>query len=137
GTVSLVSRALRMNPVVVTPSRTEEKAVKAPASTWVVTTSDIASRPATSTVDHVRDVPGVDVASTGLTQHSVVARGFNNVFSGSLLVLTDNRLASVPSLRVNTYSLIPVTDDDIERIEMVLGPAWALYGPNVTNGVMH
>src|SRR6185436_20927220 len=56
---------------------------------------------------------------------------------GSLLVLTDNRWASVPSLRVNTYSLIPATDDDIDRIEMVLGPASALYGPNVTNGVMH
>lgn len=126
GTVPLVSRALRMNPIVVTPSRIEEKALKAPASTWVVGTEDIASRPTTSTVDHVRNVPGVDVASTGLTQHSVVARGFNNIFSGSLLVLTDNRWASVPSLRVNTYSLIPTTDEDIERIELVLGPGSAL-----------
>jgi len=33
GTVRLVSRALRMNPIVVTPSRTEEKVLKAPAST--------------------------------------------------------------------------------------------------------
>jgi outer membrane receptor for ferrienterochelin and colicins len=137
GMVTLVSRALRMNPIVVTPSRSEEKALKAPASTWVVNTRDIEARPATTTVDHVRNVPGVDVASTGLSQHSVVARGFNNVFSGSLLVLTDNRLASVPSLRVNTYSLIPTTDDDVDRVEVVLGPGSALYGPNVTNGVMH
>lgn len=137
GTVTLVSRALRMNPVVVTPSRTEEKALRAPASTWVVDTRDIASRPTTSSVDHVRGVPGVDVASNGLTQHNVVARGFNNVFSGSLFVLTDNRWASVPSLRMNAYNLIPATDDDIERIELVLGPGSALYGPNVSNGVMH
>ena len=137
GVVPLVSRALRMNPVVVTPSRNEEKALKAPASTWVVSAREIEARPATSSVDHVRSVPGVDVASTGLTQHSVVARGFNGVFSGSLLVLTDNRWASVPSLRVNTYSLIPTANEDIERIEMVLGPGSALYGPNVTNGVMH
>ena len=137
GTVTLVSRALRMNPIVVTPSRTEEKAVKAPASTWVVTTRDIESRPATTSVDHVRNAPGVDIASNGLTQHSVVARGFNNVFSGALFVLTDYRWASVPSLRVNTYSLIPATDEDIERIELVLGPGAALYGPNVSNGVMH
>ena len=67
GSVTLVSRALRMNPVVVTPSRTEEKALRAPASTWVVTTQDIESRPATSSVEHVRDVPGVDVATTGLS----------------------------------------------------------------------
>lgn len=137
GNVPLVSRALRMNPIVVTPSRVEEKAVRAPASTWVVGTRDIEARPATSSVEHVRDVPGVDVASNGLTQHNVVTRGFNNVFSGSLFVLTDYRWASVPSLRFNAYNLIPATDEDIERIELVLGPGSALYGPNVTNGVMH
>jgi iron complex outermembrane receptor protein len=137
GAVQLVSRALRMNPVVVTPSRSEEKALKAPASTWVVSTRDIEARPVTSPAEHVRTVPGVDIASTGLTQHSVVTRGFNGVFSGSMLVLTDNRAASVPSLRVNTYSLIPTTNEDVEKIEMVLGPGSALYGPNVTSGVMH
>jgi iron complex outermembrane receptor protein len=137
GTVTMISRELRMNPVVVTPSRTEEKALKAPASTYVVGTKDVEARPATSSVDHVRSVPGVDVASSGLVQHSVVARGFNNVFSGSMMVLTDNRWASVPSLRVNTYGLIPVTNEDVERIELVLGPGSALYGPNVANGVMH
>ncbi len=137
GDVPLVSRALRMNPVVVTPSRVEEKALRAPASTWVVGTRDIETRPATSSVEHVRDVPGVDVASNGLIQHNVVTRGFNNVFSGSLFVLTDYRWASVPSLRFNAYNLIPATDEDIERIELVLGPGSALYGPNVSNGVMH
>ena len=137
GAVALVSRALRMNPVVVTPSRIEEKAVKAPASTWVVDERDIRSRPATTAIDHVRMVPGVDVASTGLTQSNVVTRGFNNVFSGSLMVLTDYRWASIPSLRFNAYNLIPTADEDIDRIEFALGPGSALYGPNVSQGVMH
>lgn len=137
GTVQLVSRAFRLNPVVVTPSRIEEKALKAPASTWVVDRRDIESRPATTATDHVRSIPGVDVSSSGLTQTTVVTRGFNNVFSGSLLVLTDNRWASVPSLRFNAYNLIPTADEDIDRIELVLGPGSALYGPNVNQGVMH
>jgi iron complex outermembrane receptor protein len=67
----------------------------------------------------------------------VVARGFNNVFSGAMFVMTDNRWASVPSLRINAYNLIPTINDDIDRIEMVLGPGSALYGPNVDKGVMH
>ena len=58
-------------------------------------------------------------------------------FSGALLTLTDNRIARVPSLRLNAYNFIPVTNDDIERIEVVLGPGSALYGPNSANGVMH
>ncbi len=66
-----------------------------------------------------------------------MVRGFNNVFSGALMTLTDNRLAHVPSLRLNAYNFIPVVNDDIERIEVVLGPGSALYGPNSANGVMH
>ena len=137
GVVGLVSRALLQNPIVVSASRTEEKAHRAPASTHVVSRREIEERPAVSSADHVRDVPGVDVASNGVNQHNVVARGFNNVFSGSLFVLTDYRWASVPSLRFNAYNLIPTTNEDIERIELVLGPGSALYGPNVSNGVMH
>jgi outer membrane receptor for ferrienterochelin and colicins len=88
-------------------------------------------------VDHVRAVPGVDIATSGLVQSTVVARGFNNVFSGALLMITDYRIASVPSLRLNAPYMIPAVNEDIERIEVVLGPAAALYGPNSANGVLH
>jgi outer membrane receptor for ferrienterochelin and colicins len=82
-------------------------------------------------------LPGVDVVTSGLTQHNVVTRGFNNAGSGQLLVLTDNRYAAVPSLRINAYNFIPLTPFDIDHIEVVRGPGAALYGPNTTAGVMH
>ncbi|HET9948746.1 MAG TPA: TonB-dependent receptor, partial [Longimicrobiales bacterium] len=63
--------------------------------------------------------------------------GFNNIFSGALHMLTDYRLASVPSLRVNLMHFIPATELDVERMEVVLGPGSALYGPNTANGVVH
>ncbi|MEO5567909.1 MAG: TonB-dependent receptor, partial [Gemmatimonadaceae bacterium] len=68
---------------------------------------------------------------------NVVTRGFNNIFSGALMTLIDNRFASVPSLRVNVPYLMSTQSEDIERIEVVLGPGAALYGPNSANGVMH
>ena len=122
---------------VVSASRRQEKILEAPASVAVVEAHEIRNRPALSVVEHVRDLPGVDFSQTGLAQSNVVVRGFNNVFSGALLTLTDNRIARVPSLRLNAYNFIPVTNDDIERIEVVLGPGSALYGPNSANGVMH
>jgi iron complex outermembrane receptor protein len=137
GTVELTSFTFELDPVVVTASRTQEKALDAPASVYTVESEDIEERTATTPVDHMRTLPGADVVTTGLAQHNVVARGFNNVFSGALFVLTDNRWATVPSLRFNAYNLIPVTSEDIERIEFVLGPGSALYGPNVDKGVMH
>ncbi|NIN72734.1 MAG: TonB-dependent receptor [Gemmatimonadetes bacterium] len=137
GTVELTSIVFRLNPVVVTASRTQEKALDSPASVYTVESEEIQERTTTTAVDHMRSLPGADVVTTGLAQHNVVARGFNNVFSGALFVLTDNRWASVPSLRFNAYNLIPATNEDIDRIEFVLGPGSALYGPNVDKGVMH
>ena len=122
---------------VVSASRRQEKALDAPASISIVEAAEIRARPALSVAEHVRDQPGVDFAKTGLVQSNVVARGFNNVFSGALLTLTDNRIARVPSLRLNAQNFIPATNQDIERIEVVLGPGSALYGPNSASGVMH
>ncbi len=137
GNVQLTSIVFRLNPVVVTASRTQEKALDSPSSVYTVDSEAIEERTATTAVEYIRTLPGADVVTTGLAQHNVVARGFNNVFSGALFVLTDNRWASVPSLRFNAYNLIPVTSEDIDRIEFVLGPGSALYGPNVDKGVMH
>ena len=135
--VALSSVSVRLNPVVVSVGRHEQRALEAPASISVVDTREVEERPALAPTDHLRGMPGVDVVSTGLLQSNVVARGFNNVFSGALLMLTDYRYASVPSLRVNASYLIPVTNEDIGRMEVLLGPGAALYGPNSANGVLH
>ena len=135
--VALRSRALVLNPVVVTVSRRMEKALDAPASISTVSAEEVARTAAVTVADHVTTLPGIDRAQTGLAQGTVVARGFNNVFSGTLLTIIDNRYARVPSLRFNAYSMFPTTDLDIDRIEVSLGPGAALYGPNASSGVMH
>lgn len=129
--------SVRLDPVVVSASKRPEKAVSAPARTEVVSEAEIAVRPVTTPVEHLRNVPGVDVASTGVQSSNVVARGFNNIFSGALHALTDNRIAGIPSLRVNFLHMIPSNNDDVSRMEVVLGPGAALYGPNTANGILH
>ncbi|MEP6549887.1 MAG: TonB-dependent receptor, partial [Gemmatimonadales bacterium] len=126
-----------LDQVVTTASRAQEKVLDAPAAVFVVSEKEISERPSITVTDHLATIPGIDVARGGLMQANVVARGFNNIFSGSLLTLTDNRFAYVPSLRVNIPYLIPTTNEDIERIEVVLGPGAALYGPNAAGGVLH
>ena len=126
-----------LDQVVTTASRAPEKVLDAPASVSVVNEKQINERPSITVTDHIATLPGIDVARGGLMQANVVARGFNNIFSGALLTLTDNRFAYVPSLRVNIPYLIPTNNEDIERIEVVLGPGAALYGPNAAGGVLH
>lgn len=133
----LTERAFTLNPISVTTSKRVEKALDAPASVQVVDRVDIEERPATSLTDHVKEKAAVDVITAGVQGNYVVIRGFNNIFSGQTLSLTDNRIARVPSLRSNISHLQPTTNADIDRVEVVLGPASALYGPNAANGVIH
>ncbi|MGH7542122.1 MAG: TonB-dependent receptor domain-containing protein [Gemmatimonadota bacterium] len=114
-----------------------EKETEAPASVTSVERRDIEEIPTTTTAEHVMSEPGVDVIKTGLQSNYIVVRGFNNIFSGATLTLTDNRIARVPSLRANISHLNPVTNLDLQRIEVVLGPGSALYGPNAASGVIH
>ncbi len=135
--VELAPRAFNLNPLTVTTSRQEQKLLDAPASVSVVEQAEIESQPALTHMDYVEGKAGIDVIRSGLQQGYVVARGFNNIFSGSMLTLTDYRIARVPSLRANIAHLDPTTTADIQRIEIVLGPGSALYGPNAAQGVLH
>ena len=136
--VQLVATTTQLNPVVVSGGRGQpEKILDSPNSISVIETREIAERPTVTVADHLKGVPGVDVNAGGIAQANIVTRGFNNAFSGALLTLQDYRFAAVPSLRVNVPFLNTVTNEDIERVEVLLGPASALYGPNSANGVLH
>ena len=109
--IRLRSRALLLNQLVVTVSRREEKELDAPASVSTLTNQQISRIIARTPADHVKTLPGVDLASTGLTQSYAVVRGFNNVASGRLLSIVDNRYARIPALRINAINMIPITFD--------------------------
>ena len=120
-----------------TASRRPEKLLDAPASITVLESRDIASRTALTATEHLKALPAVDIITAGLNQSRVVIRGFNDLLSGSLLSLVDYRITRIPAIRLNAFQLIPTSNDDVERIEVVSGPASALYGPNSASGVMH
>ena len=134
--ITLVPRVLELDEVVVqSASLGREKAIEAPAAISVLDRGDILARPALTPVEHLKRLPGVDFNRLGLDQHRAVVRGFNEILSDRLLVLSDHRVARIPALRTNIYQLIP--SGDLERIEVISGPAAALYGPNSAGGVMH
>jgi iron complex outermembrane receptor protein len=135
--VEMEEQRYSLNPITVTASKTEEKLLDAPAMVEVAPISQIEALPATTPMEHIKNKAGVDVMTTGVQSNYVVVRGFNNIFSGATLTLTDNRIARVPSLRTNIAHLNPTTNLDLARMEVVLGPGSALYGPNAANGVIH
>ncbi|HSG48782.1 MAG TPA: TonB-dependent receptor [Longimicrobiales bacterium] len=87
--------------------------------------------------DALRAQAGTDLVDTGLGSRVIAFRGFNNVFGGSVRYLVDFRKASIPSLRANFMHFVPTATPDVDRMEMVLGPSSAIYGPNSANGVLN
>ena len=110
---------------------------ESPQTVIGIPAQDIVARATTNPTDHLAVMPAVDIIKGGLQTGHVVVRSFNNIFSGALHMLQDYRLAGVPSLRVNLMHFIPAIDEDLDRIEVVLGPSSALYGPNTANGIVH
>lgn len=135
--IALRPVGIQANPITVTASKRPEKLLDAPAAVTVLDSRTINSRIAITPTEHLKALPSVDIIVAGLNQSRVVIRGFNDLLSGSLLSMIDYRVTRIPAVRLNAFQLIPTSNEDVERIEVVSGPASALYGPNSANGVLH
>lgn len=134
---SLADAGNTLNEVVVSASRQSEKILDAPASVSVLDAREVQNQATPSVAAVLRNVEGVDMAQTGVDRYEVVLRGFNNAFSGAAYTLIDYRQGAIASLNANAHSMMPISNIDLERVEIVRGPGSALYGPGVDAGVVH
>jgi outer membrane receptor for ferrienterochelin and colicins len=126
------------NAVVVSASRRPEKITDAPASIQVIGKKELEQFTGSNTFELLSKVPGVEFTRTGVDHASINARGLNNAFNGKVFQMMDGRNSMTPlsgSLPMHNNSSI--VKDDIERIEVVLGPQTALYGPNAHNAIIN
>ena len=133
----LAPQPVELNKVVVSAGRRTERLLDAAASVSVVDEAAIQRRVATSPLDYVASTPGIDFAVQGLQGRQMVGRGFNGTFGPSLLMLSDYRNAALPSVRASLSYFLTPNADDLDRVEVVRGPASALYGSNAADGLVH
>jgi len=124
------------NLVVVTASRKPEKLTQAPATIDVMTSKDIEELTINPGELMARQ-KGVDYVRTGVEGMGINIRGFNSAFNIKNLQMNDNRLATLIATSLPLGLMSIVTKDDIDHVEVILGPAGALYGPNANNGLVN
>jgi len=122
---------------VVTASRTAQSPLDAPNSTSIITEQDVRLSGITKIPELLRRLAGIDIMETTASQTEVSMRGFNQRLSNKVLVLIDGRSAYTDLLGATLWSDLPVSVEEIQRIEVVRGPGSALYGADAFNGVVN
>lgn len=135
-----------LNVKIVSVSKSAESLFGAPLSASVVTRADMLRSGCTSIMEALRLVPGLIVREQSNGNYDIHLRGMDNVPPNASFDLTSNTttLVMVDSRPIYSYlrggtfwETLPVDLNDVERIEVVRGPAAALYGPNAVNGVIN
>lgn len=126
-----------MNVKVTTVSRTPQKLTEVASAIFVITQDDIRRSGATSIPDALRMAPGVQVDRIGTDKWAISIRGFNGFFSNKLQVLMDGRSVYTPLFSGTLWEQQDTLMEDIERIEVIRGPAASVWGANAVNGVIN
>jgi hypothetical protein len=117
-------------------SRHVQPISQSPSAVWVITREDIEASGAETIADIFRLVPGMDVVISSQLQTSLSARLEWNDENFYFLVLIDGREVNLEVTGQAPLEAQPISLEDIERIEVVRGPASSLYGANALAGTI-
>jgi len=124
---------LKADEVMVTATRTEKVAKEVPMTLSVVTEESIKQTGASSVGELLRDVPGVQLTSTGSA--GVFRLNLRGESGSRSLVMIDGVKISEQKSMDGAALLIDVSS--IERVEVIKGPASVLYGSEAIGGAIN
>jgi iron complex outermembrane receptor protein len=123
--------------VVVSASKVEQQLVNAPAAVSVVNAETIQNSPVNNMGDLLRAVPGLNVTQTSARDVNITTRGATSTLSTSQLALVDGRSVYLDFFGMVMWDLLPTNPNDIKQIEVIRGPASAVWGANAMSGVVN
>ncbi len=130
----------------VTATKRPEDLFEAPLSITIIKKEQIINSGANSIPEALRLAPGLIVRETTPGNFDVHIRGFDDItrsfisplpMNTIILVMINNRPTYSYFLGGTFWDALPVDINDIKQIEIVRGPASALYGPNAVAGVIN
>lgn len=130
-------KALDLGQIVVTPTKTARSIYEVPSSVSIITAEDIEESDARDLTDLLCSMEGAvvyDASGVG-TQGRLNMRGFWGGMSTHNLVLVDGIPINSAKDKLVDWNMIPL--ETIERIEVVRGPASALYGDTAFAGAIN
>ena len=123
--------------IVVTASKVEQQLVNAPATISVINAQTLATKPAADYAGLFRSVAGVNVSQTSARDLNITSRGATSTLSTTQLALIDGRSVYLDFFGFIGWDFLPLSFNEVKQIEIVRGPASAIWGANAMTGVVN
>ena len=123
--------------VVVSASKTEQKIVDAPATMSVFTPKMLEVNPAANYGDLLRTVPGVNVTQFSARDINITSRAATGSLATGQLAVIDGRSLYQDFFGFIMWDFMPTNMNEIKQIEVIRGPASAVWGANALSGVVN
>ncbi|HEX4568388.1 MAG TPA: TonB-dependent receptor, partial [Vicinamibacterales bacterium] len=123
--------------VVVSASKTEEKLINAPATMSVIGPDTIQSAPTQNFAELLRTVPGVNITQVSPRDINITTRAATSTLATGNLALLDGRTLYQDFFGFVMWDFLPVNLNEIKQVEVIRGPASAVWGANALYGVVN
>jgi outer membrane cobalamin receptor len=127
---------VELGQVVVTATRTEIEISDVPQSLSVITKDEIMNSPDRTIPEVIQRAAGVLITNNGPIG-SLTSANIRGSEAGQVLIMIDGRRINDAQNAQFDLSNLPLTKDEIERIEVLRGGASALYGADAMGGVIN
>lgn len=138
--------AMIMNKNVSSASKEEEDTFTSPLSSTVITRDEMRTYGISTIEEAFRLIPGMIVTEKANGIYDIQMRGLNNIPDNNLLlyaenantlVMVDGRPVQNMAIGALNFDFLPISIEDVARIEVVRGACSALYGANAVSGVIN
>jgi len=128
----------KLEEIIVSASRRPQKIQEVPASVSLISSKDVEN--GAQELNPVRllvNTPGVQIQQHSLNSINIEMRAGSGLFGTSTFPILDYRYLVTPAAGSFFSYSTGISNIDIAKIEVVRGANSAMYGPNVTSGVVH
>jgi outer membrane cobalamin receptor len=122
---------------VISASRFKEDLSQSLANIYKIDSKNIENTPGGDYYEGLNRLPNVDIVNNSFGLKIFNTRGFNTTSPFRITQVIDGIDNMSPGLGFGPGTLFNIPDIDIDNIEVISGPASALYGPNALQGVIN
>ena len=134
--ISLAPGSDSLDEIVVAASRFAQRIFESPITVEKFSAKQIQQTPAADFFNGLENIKGIQLQQGGLFLNQVVTRGFATVYNEGFVTLVDMMNNMSPLFGFAMGNLIGLNELDVQSVEVIPGPASALYGADAYKGIM-